>query len=135
MVSAVIDTRAHERLMRSAVSAELARWGGWIERHMDYEGYPSENFLLAFTHGRGGERPGHRILCHDMPAAIYETHRNVLRLPDQLQEALWIRYVPHVRADGTTWNVGEKCRLADLSEDVLYQRVHRAKSLLVAIIF
>ena len=132
MVSAAVNTRGHERLLLSAIGAELRRWGAWIERNMDYEGYPEENFLLAFTHSRGGGIAGHRVLCLDMPSPIYRTHREWLRLPQELQEAAWIYYVPHFRADGTTWEVGAKCRLVDLSEGQLYRRVRRAKNLLIA---
>lgn len=134
MVSAAFDSRGHERLLLSAIGSELRRWGAWIERNMDYEGFQDENFLLAFTHGRGGGIAGHRVLCRDMPRAIYDTHRNWLRLGEDLREAVWIYYVPHFRADGTTWEVSAKCRRADLSEDQLYRRVRRARSLLVAMV-
>lgn len=132
-MSAVMN---HERLMRSALSAELRRWGGWIERHMlsHDDGWPAENFLLAFTHGRGGGIAGHRVLCRDMPESVYETHRDWLRLPEDLGEAIWIRYVPMLRADGTVWTMEQKCALADLSPDQLDRRVRRAKNILITFI-
>lgn len=131
MVNALVD---HERLLRSALSSELRRWGGWIERNMlDHDdGWPSENFLLAFTHGRGGAIAGHRVLCRDMPEHIYATHRHWLSLPEQLQEAVWIRYVPMLRGDGTVWTLAEKCRLADIPLDTVEKRLARARSILIA---
>lgn len=131
MVNARVD---HERLLRSALGSELRTWGGWIERNVleHDDGWPSENFLLAFTHGRGGGVAGHRVLCRDMPEGIYEIHRRWLMLPESLQEAVWIRYVPMLRGDGTVWTLAEKCRLADIPLDTVEKRLARARSILIA---
>jgi hypothetical protein len=68
-----------------------------------------------------------------MPEHIYATHRHWLSLPEQLQEAIWIRYVPMLRGDGTSWTLAEKCRLADIPLDTLEKRLARARSILIAL--
>lgn len=125
---------AYERLLRSALESEMRRWGGWIERNMleHDDGWPAENFLLAFTHGRGGGIAGHRILCRDMPEHVYEFHQKFLKLPEQLQEAVWIRFVPMLRGDGTAWTLEAKCKLADIPQDTLEKRLAKARRLLLA---
>lgn len=118
-----------------AVSAELNRWGRWIERHLDYDGYPGVNILAAYIGGSGGKIMGHKILCPDMPPEIYAIHARVLRCSEAEQEALWIRYVPRVKPDGTLWTLSELCRKAGISEDTLRQRVNRAKRRILGIPF
>jgi hypothetical protein len=121
------DFHEHERLYRKALDGELNRWGKWIERHMDYEGFPGTNILVAFTQGSGGGNPGHRILCLDMPTAVYSVHHRVIMLQETLQEAVWIWYVPRLKQDGTLWTVQERCLRAGLGEEALRQRLKRAK--------
>lgn len=128
MAALAEDFYQYERLYRKALDGELNRWGRWIERHSDYEGYPGANVLVAFLMGRGGSTPGDRILCLDMPTDIYSVHHRVLGLSEALQEAVWIWYVTRLKSDGTLWTVEERCRIADISEETLRQRVKRAKN-------
>lgn len=127
MAALAEDFYRHERVYRKALDSELNRWGRWIERNMDYEGYPGTNVLEAFRTGRGGSEPGHRVLCLDMPIDVYTVHHRVIMLPDIYQEAVWIWFVPHLKDDGTVWTVRERCDLAELNEDTLRQRLKRAK--------
>lgn len=132
MSAEVIDLR-YERLYLKAIHHELNSWGRWIERHSDYEGYPGLTNVEAFLNGRGGGQAGHKILCLDMPSEIYATHGRVIRLNETLQEAIWLFYVPRVKADGTLWETREKCERAGIFESALYQRLHRAKRLILGI--
>lgn len=128
-MSAVVEIdRRYERLERRALEGELNRWGKWIETHSDYEGYPGVNILVAFTMGRGGGMPGHRILCLEMPIDVYSVHqRTVLVLNEEEREAVWIYYVTRVKPNGTLWSLGERCDRVGISEDVLRKRVSRAR--------
>lgn len=128
MAALAEDFHQHERLYRKALDSELNRWGAWIERHMDYEGYPGTNILVAFLMGRGGNEPGHRVLCLDMPSHVYAVHGRVIRLEEKLQEALWIWYVPRLKQDGKVWTVRERCLKTGMSEDALHQRLKRARN-------
>lgn len=128
----VIDVR-HERLFRRALESELNRWGKWIERHSDYEGYPGVNILEAFLMGRGGGNAGHRILCLDMPTDVYSVHHRILMLSDTLQEAVWIYYVTRVKADGTLWSMEERCRKTGIEERTLRNRLSDARRQLLGI--
>lgn len=123
---AVVDRNA-ERFELQGINYELNVWGRWIEKHMDFEGYPGVSALEAWRSGRGGGLPGHKILCLDMPDVVYAVHGRVLTLPEQYREALWIWYVVRVKPDGTLWPVEHKCKKAGISEDALRQRVHRAR--------
>lgn len=128
----MIDPR-YEKLERRALEGELNRWGKWIERHSDYEGYPGINILQAFLMGRGGGTPGHRILCLDMPTDVYSVHHRVLMLSETLQEAVWIWYVTRVKPDGTLWTVEARCRRIGITEEVLRTRLSRARRKLLGI--
>lgn len=110
------------------IKAELNAWGRWIERHLDYEGYPGISALEAWRNGAGGGTPGHRILCLDMPTGVYATHaRILLTLTEYEREAVWIWYVVRVKPDGTIWPIDHKCRAAGITEVALRQRVSRAR--------
>lgn len=119
--------RLYERYELQGIDRELNAWGRWNERHMDFEGYPGISALEAWRAGRGGGSPGHKILCLDMPDAVYAVHGRVLRLSEQDREALWIWYVIRVKPDGTLWPLEHKCRTAGITEAALRQRVHRAR--------
>lgn len=110
----------------SAVRAELNAWGGWIERRMDFEGYPSIWAVEAYMEGCGGGEGGHRILCLDMPNRIYAIHGRVLRLSELEREAVWIFYVFRMKPDGTVWDLKDKCAHVGLTEDCVRKRIQRA---------
>lgn len=105
----------------------LNRWGDWIEKHLHFDGYPSVNVLEAYIGGGTAPSAGHRILCLEMPIDIYTTHQRVLRLLEDEREAIWIWYVPVMKADGTIWSVRERCEIAGVSEECLRKRVSRAR--------
>jgi hypothetical protein len=133
-VAAVLSfDRRYERLERRALEGELNRWGRWIERNSDFEGYPGVNILVAFLMGRGGDSAGHKILCLDMPTDVYSVHHRVLMLTEALQEAVWIYYVTRLKPDGTLWSVSERCIRVGLSEETLRQRLKRARNRLLGI--
>ena len=67
-----------------------------------------------------------------MPEHVYEFHKKFLMLPEQLQEAVWIRFVPMLRGDGTAWTLEAKCKLADIPQDTLEKRLAKARRLLLA---
>jgi hypothetical protein len=125
--------RRYERLERRALEGELNRWGKWIERHSDFEGYPGANVLVAFLMGRGGNSRGHKILCLDMPTDVYSIHHRILMLTDTLQEAVWLCYVTRLKPDGTLWSLEERCQKADIESDALKQRLKRAKNKLLGL--
>lgn len=116
-----------DSLERQAVDGELNRWGRWIERHADYEGFPAVNSLVAALQGAGGGQPGHRILCLDMPDNIYATHGRILRLSEREREAVYLFYAVKLKPDGTLWTVTEKCRIYGIQEDSMRRRVSRAR--------
>lgn len=133
MVAVMQMDRRYEQLERRALEGELNRWGKWIERHSDYEGYPRANILIAFLHGRGGGAAGHRILCLDMPTDVYSVHHRILMLTEALQESVWIYYVTRLKPDGTLWTLQERCRRAGVAEEALKQRLKRARNKLLGI--
>lgn len=115
-------------LFRRAIDSELNQWGGWLERHADYEGFPGANILVAFTNGRGGGLPGHRVLCLDMPSAIYATHGRVLLLPENEREAVYLYFAFRLKPDGHSfWTVEEKCQVAGIDERTMRRRLSRAR--------
>ena len=132
MNAEVIDPR-YERLYLRAIHHELDAWGHWIERNSDFEGYPGQTNIEAFLNGAGGSVTGHRILCLDMPSAIYATHGRVIRLNPTLQEAVWLYYVPRVKPDGTERTVRERCEIVGITENALWQRIRRAKRMILGI--
>jgi hypothetical protein len=117
-----------DNLMRRAIDSELNHWGGWLERHRDYQGYPRCDNVQAFLNGAGGGTPGHRVLCDDMPTAIYAVHGRVLRLPQAEQEAVWVFFAFRLKPDGETfWTLEEKCRESGIQEASLRRRIARAR--------
>lgn len=124
-MSAVLDNR-YERYELQGINRELNQWGRWIEQRIDYEGYPSVSMGLQLVSWGAGVY-GDRILCLDMPTAIYATHARVLRLSEHEQEACWIWYVIRVKPDGTLWPIEHKCRAAGITESALRQRISRAR--------
>jgi hypothetical protein len=114
------------RIERRQLNAELERWGDWWEKHGHFDGYPGINILESFIGSDLGP-PGHRILCLEMPIGVYATHHRVLRLPELEREAVWIWYVPRVKANGQTYTIVEKCAIIDMNEWTLRKRVQFAK--------
>lgn len=114
------------RTERRELDASLNRWGDWMEKHGDYEGFPSVNILESFI-GSDLGAPGHRILCLEMPIGVYCTHQRVLRLPETEQEAVWLWYVPRMKQNGQIWTIDEKCVLTGINQWALRKRVQRAK--------
>lgn len=110
---------------RRVLIGELSEWGKWIESHHDFEGYPSLNILVTHLSGHGGQ-VGHRVLCLEMPIRVYATHQRVLRLPDPEQDAIQIRHVTVLGADGVIMSIEERCRVIGLSEDAYRKRLSRA---------
>lgn len=100
---------------RRVLHGELSRWGDWIDRNSDYEGYPGCNILAAYIGGSGGDKRGHRILCRDMPASIWATHARIVLLQEEEQEAVWLLYANRLREDGTLRPLEEKLRVAKIS--------------------
>ena len=120
-------TNFMDRITRQAIDSELNAWGKWIERHTDYEGFPSVNALVAQLYGAGGGLPGHRVLCLDMPDHVYATHARVIRLPEGEQEAVYLFFAVRVKCDGTLWTVTERCRIAGIREESMRRRLARAR--------
>lgn len=122
------------RAEKKELNRLLNRWGDWIEKHGDFEGYPGVNILESFI-GSDLGLPGHRILCLEMPPGVYATHQRVLRLPEDEKKAVWLWYVPVMQENGTTRSVRERCRIAGLLYDTTYRRVQRALMLIAGIAF
>lgn len=120
-------TSIMDRITRQAIDSELNSWGRWIERHADYTGHPSVNFLVAQLYGAGGGTPGHRVLCLDMPDGIYATHARILMLNEKEQEAVYLIFAVKLKPDGTLWTVAERCRIYGIKEDSLRRRLARAR--------
>jgi len=125
--------KRYEKLERRALEGELNRWGKWIEKHSDYEGYPGVNILQAFLEGRGGGTPGHRILCLDMPTDVYSVHNRILMLSEEQREAVWVYYVTRLKADGTLWSLEERCKRLGVTEVAFRMRVSRARRRLLGL--
>jgi hypothetical protein len=127
-----------DSLFRRAIDSELSRWGGWLERHQDYEGYPRSDNLQGSLNGSGGGMGGHRILCLDMPTGIYATHMRVIQLPEEERYAIELVFRYQVKpVRGTTdpvyYTFGEKCKLAGIDESTIRRRWHRARYLVAGI--
>jgi hypothetical protein len=127
VMGAKLDRHA-ERYELQGINYELNVWGRWVEKHMDFEGYPGVSALEAWRSGRGGGSPGHKILCLDMPPMVYAVHARLLQvLTEYEREAVWIWYVIRVKPDGTLWPIEHKCRKAGITEEALRKRVSRAR--------
>lgn len=127
-MNAAVDQRHAERYELQGINYELNVWGRWIEKHMDFEGYPGVSALEAWRSGRGGGLPGHKILCLDMPTMVYAVHARVLQVLTEFErEAVWVWYVVRVKPDGTLWPIDHKCKKAGITEDALRKRVSRAR--------
>ena len=128
--------RLRERLERQALEGELNRWGRWIERHFDYEGYPGVNIIESYLQGRGGGTGGHKILCLDWPSGIYAIHRRLLMVvPDAEREALWMRYCVRLKPDGTLWSETEIALRAGIDIESWRKRIWRAKQRLLGLVY
>ena len=114
------------RAERKELNASLERWGDWMEKHGDFDGYPGINILESYI-GSDLGAPGHRILCLEMPVGVYCTHQRVLRLPEVEQQAVWLWYVPRMKPNGQTYSISEKCRIVEMNEWLLRKRVQNAK--------
>lgn len=114
------------RVERQELNASLNRWGDWMEKHGDFDGYPSINILESYI-GSDLGAPGHRILCLEMPIGVYCTHQRVLRLPELEQQSIYLWYVPRMKPNGQTWTLDEKCHLTGINQWVLRKRVQSAK--------
>ncbi len=127
-MNAAVDQRHAERYELQGINYELNVWGRWIEKHMDFEGYPGVSTLEAWRSGSGGGTPGHKILCLDMPIAVYAVHGRMIQvLTEYEREAVWIWYVIRVKPDGTLWPIEHKCKKAGITEEALRKRVSRAR--------
>lgn len=113
--------------MRYAESV-LERWGRWIETHQsEQHGLPKCDNVYQYAYvGRGGSG-GHRILCAEMPKAIWWCNYHVIRLPPSQKEAVHAWYVYEIRPDGSTWNSDDKAKALGISVRTLYQRIHKAR--------
>ena len=120
-------TSIMDRITRQAIDSELNAWGRWVERHADYTGHPSVNFLVAQFYGAGGGTPGHRVLCLDMPTNIYATHARILMLNELEREAVYLYFAVKLKEDGTVWTVAEKSRIYGIKEESLRRRLARAR--------
>lgn len=78
---------------KSALEGELQRWGKWWEER-DGCAYSSASSIAAFLDGgAGGGRPGHRVLCDEMPNKVFWTHQRWLCLEESEKEITWNHYV------------------------------------------
>jgi hypothetical protein len=111
----------------SWVNALLSQWGAWIWENRDFEGYPSSDPITSFINGAGGSRPGHRIICRDMPKAVTLTHVLWLMLPEHEGVAVYAEYVPGVSETGLMWTRAQKCQVLKLSEEAFRKRLQRAR--------
>jgi hypothetical protein len=118
---------------RRELNRLLNRWGDWVEKHLDFDGYPSINILESYI-GSDLGAPGHRILCLEMPTDVYHTHQRVIRLPESEREAVWIAYVPRMKQNGTVWSKHELMGLLDMDTDAFHQRLSRAKRRLAGVL-
>ena len=117
-----------DNILRRAIDSELNAWGGWLERHSDYQGYPRSDNVHAFLNGGGGGTAGHRVLCLDMPSGIYATHARILLLPESEREAVHIYFAFRVKPDGIGYyTLAEKCRIAEVDEKTVRTRIGRAR--------
>lgn len=114
------------------VHGRLQSWGDWVEKHRDHTGFVSVTLLARMLEeGQISHMPGgHVILIALMPDWAYNTHRGVLKLPENHRIAVTARYCFVLRDDGTTWGDGDRARLLGWPTDLLRSRVQYAKQLL-----
>lgn len=116
-----------DRFALRGLEGELHRWGKAIYRHYESEGFPSANVLETFIGGSGGNIPGHRILCLNMPTDIYVVHMRVIRLPTDEQDAMLVWYGVPPKEDGSLWTATEKAFRLGIAERTFRLRRQRAK--------
>jgi hypothetical protein len=124
------SARAPRRLdgrEQSAIDSELERWGEWWEKN-PIDGFSGASSIAAFLEGFGGGRPGHRILCEEMPNAVFWTHQRWLRLSPELQITVWVHFVPRVDPDtGRCWTPEERASLLEIPYGTYRVRLTRAR--------
>jgi hypothetical protein len=134
-VSIVFNAARQSRLTlteRRELNRLLNRWGNWVEKHWDFDGYPSTNILESYI-GSDLGAPGHRILCLEMPTDVYATHQRVIRLPEDERAAIWLWYVPVTKENGTIRSIAERCEIAGITEENLRKRVSRGRQRIAGI--
>lgn len=132
-MSAAIKLQPMDYYELKGLDGELNHWGKWIERTSDYTGYPGADILTAALMGSGGQNPGHRVLCLDMPITVYAVHARILRLPEAEQEAVWLRYAIKMKPDGNLWTEEELCKKIKIEHKSFRQRLWRAKRRLLGL--
>lgn len=108
---------------RAALRKELGRWGGWMDRQLDYTGHRSIENVAAFVSGGGGGVQGHRVLCLDMPASVWSTNARVNSLRFRQKVGVWTCYVRAILADGSLMPWDDRARRIGVSGSEL-SRIH-----------
>lgn len=106
-----------------------------MERQHEHSGYPSMDTTARSREGDGGGTLGHRVLCLDMPDDVWATNARVMRLPEDLRQAVELVFVVVMKTPGTgeLWTFAEKCSRLSLSQHVVRRRLNRAMYLIAGL--
>jgi hypothetical protein len=115
------------RLLGHELRHLLNRWGQFLCNTADRTGLPTAS---AFTRIPGGIS-GHRILCADMPRAVYCLNQAVLRLDPVLQFYLYAWYALQRDEYGRWIEQADKAKAMGISTGYFRSVIHQARSKLV----
>lgn len=120
------------RAEKGELNRLLNRWGNWIEKHADFQGYSRLNILESYI-GSDPVAPGHKILCLEMPHDVYCTHQRIIKLPEVERSAIELFYIPRMKPDGTVWSLHEKCIAMNIDEKEIRIRLKKGRLKIVGI--
>lgn len=103
----------------------LERWGAWVERHLTDNPYPQAYRIWDSIPGQRG----HRILGADMPREVWRINQLVRRMPEQIVEVAYTKWVYVLDANGQQLTDRYKASVLEISESQYKRRVAKAKKL------
>ena len=104
----------------------LQSWGRDRQRLYTHTGYPTESVFSRIFEGTSG-KPGHKILCADLPGKSWETETYVMHLPEKYRDVLIAKYALPAKPDGTMFTAREIALNMDISLFCFRKRVTRAR--------
>lgn len=112
----------------SVVEADLKYWGFWKGIQCAADGYPPGQTIKELLSGKT-EKPGHRVLCKDMPARAWQINAVVMRMPTDLIAALIGRYCLPMKDNGQPFESREIAETLGVPVRTFYFRLGLARRL------
>lgn len=106
----------------------LKKWGAICELSRNWNGYPNSDTTYRAAYGRGGEK---RLPIANIPSFAIQMSREVMRLPDELGNAVTLWYAHHFNAAGVWLEPEDKAKILGVCERTLRQREREGREMLV----